>query len=318
MGAMVRPMALMCAFVVGWFCPQGAVLSWTIPWFVRFMLFMTFLGLNVHKMKLRRSHFAILALNILIGVGACAILRRMGYPALATAAFFTGMAPTATAAPAIASFLRREVEYVVTSVLLTTFGIAIATPLLIPWAVGMETAAPGAFFDAFLRVAWTVVTTIVAPIVAARLLRLVYPSAQTWTKRFKIATFYAWVLMVTVLACRASQFIQDPKNGVSAFVLVETLVVSLAICATNFTLGFFVGEKGLREEASQSLGQKNTGAMIYFAVLYADPLAALGPTLYVLWHNTWNALQLQRLAIKDAKARRSAKRTESAVDAAKE
>lgn len=78
MGAMVRPMALMCAFVVGWFCPQGAVLSWTIPWFVRFMLFMTFLGLNVHKMKLRRSHFAILTFNILIGAAARAILRAVG------------------------------------------------------------------------------------------------------------------------------------------------------------------------------------------------------------------------------------------------
>ena len=311
MGAMVRPMALMCAFVVGWFCPQGAVLSWTIPWFVRFMLFMTFLGLNVHKMKLRRSHFAILALNILIGVGACAILRRMGYPALATAAFFTGMAPTATAAPAIASFLRREVEYVVTSVLLTTFGIAIATPLLIPWAVGMETAAPGAFFDAFLRVAWTVVTTIVAPIVAARLLRLVYPSAQTWTKRFKIATFYAWVLMVTVISCRAAGFIQNPENGVKAFVLIEAALTALAICVIDFTLGFFVGEKGLREESSQSLGQKNTGVMIYFAVLYASPIAALGPTLYVLWHNSWNAIQLQYQAIKDVKAEHAAKRAES-------
>lgn len=317
MGAMVRPLALMGAFVVGWLAPQGAVFSWTIPWFVRFMLFMTFLGLDVHKIKLRPSHLVILALNILVGVVACAIFKLTGNASMASAAFFTGMAPTASAAPAIASFLRREVEYVVTSLLLTTFAVAIALPLLIPWATGM-TSQGGLFLDAFLHVLGTVASTIVAPIVAARLLRRLYPDSQTWTKRFKVFTFYAWVLMVTVLACRASQFIQDPENGVRAFVLVETLVVSLAICATNFTLGFFVGEKGLREEASQSLGQKNTGAMIYFAVLYADPLAALGPTLYVLWHNTWNALQLQRLAIKDAKARRSAKRTESADDAAKE
>ncbi len=63
MGATVRPMEMTSAFIVGWFCPQGAVLSQTIPQFVRFMLFMTFLGLNVHKMNLRRSRFAILAFN---------------------------------------------------------------------------------------------------------------------------------------------------------------------------------------------------------------------------------------------------------------
>lgn len=317
MGAMVRPLALMCAFVVGWFLPQGAVLSWTIPWFVRFMLFMTFLGLNVHKMKPRPSHFLILALNILVGVVACEIFKFTGNASMAAAAFFTGMAPTASAAPSIASFLRREVEYVVTSLLLTTFAVALALPLLIPWATGMATQG-GLFLDAFLHVLGTVASTIVAPIVAARLLRRLYPDSQTWTKRFKVFTFYAWVLMVTVLACRASEFIRDPANGVGKIVLVETLVVSLAICVINFALGFCVGEKGLREEASQSLGQKNTGAMIYFAVRYADPLAALGPTLYVLWHNTWNAIQLQRLAIKDAKARHDAKLAEPGVDDAKE
>ncbi len=42
------------------------------------MLFMTFLGLNVHKMKLRRDRFAILAFNILIGTASRAILRAVG------------------------------------------------------------------------------------------------------------------------------------------------------------------------------------------------------------------------------------------------
>ncbi|MGI6402010.1 MAG: bile acid:sodium symporter family protein [Thermoguttaceae bacterium] len=313
MSAMIRPIALMCAFVVGWFIPQGAQFSWTIPWFVRYMLFMTFLGLNVRKMRLYPSHFIILALNILIGVGACWIFKVTGNASLAAAAFFTGMAPTASAAPAIASFLRREVEYVVTSLLLTTLGVAIAIPTFLPWAVG-GVAETNLFWSAFLRVGNTVLNTIVWPIVLARVLRALYPPAQTWTKRYKSWTFYAWVLMIVVLACRASAFIRDPMNGASPFILVETLALSLAICVTNFVVGYLVGEKGLREEASQSLGQKNTGAMISFAVIYADPIAALGPTLYVLWHNSWNALQLQWLAIKDARAEHRANRARVAEE----
>jgi BASS family bile acid:Na+ symporter len=27
---------------------------------------------------------------------------------------------------------------------------------------------------------------------------------------------------------------------------------------------------------------------------YANPLVALGPTFYVLWHNLWNSWQLHR------------------------
>ena len=70
MGATVRPLALTSSFVVGWFSPQGAVLSQSIPPFVRFMLFMAFLGQNVHKIKPRLCYFAILTFNILIGAAA--------------------------------------------------------------------------------------------------------------------------------------------------------------------------------------------------------------------------------------------------------
>lgn len=302
MAAMIRPLALMCAFVVGWFFPQGAVLAWTVPWFVRFMLFMVFLGLNVHKMGLKRSHFLILALNLGVGVFGCELMRVFGdeQGELAAAAFFTGLAPTATAAPAIASFLKREVEYVVTGLLLTTLGVALALPALLPWALNVE-AGGDAFFGAFLHVAGNVASTIVAPIIAARLTRWIYPSSASWTARFKNWTFYTWTLMVTVISCRASEFIHDPSNNVSSSILLHIALLSLGICVTNFLLGFCVGEKGLREESSQTLGQKNTGAMIYFASLYASPLAALGPTIYVLWHNSWNAIQLQYLAIKESR-----------------
>ena len=312
MSAMIRPIALMCAFVVGWFFPQGATYSWTIPWFVRFMLFMTFLGLNVHKMKLRRSHFVILILNIGIGVGCCEALKLCGerFTTLAAAAFFTGLAPTATAAPAIASFLKREVEYVVTGLLLTTLGVSVALPTFLPWAL-RDPSATASFWTAFSQVAQSVCGAIVAPIIVARALRWIYPNSATWTKRFKSATFYAWVLMVTVISCRASAFIHDESNGVNPTILWEIAALSLAICILNFGLGFLVGERGLRQESSQTLGQKNTGAMIYFASLYANPLAALGPTIYVFWHNTWNAIQLQWLAVKE---RRESKARDAGSD----
>lgn len=42
------------------------------------------------------------------------------------------------------------------------------------------------------------------------------------------------------------------------------------------------------------LGQKNTTLTIYLALANANPLVALGPTFYVLWHNGWNTWQLHR------------------------
>ena len=62
----------------------------------------------------------------------------------------------------------------------------------------------------------------------------------------------------------------------------------------NFSLGYLIGRPDFSREASQALGQKNTTFTIYLALTYANPLVALGPTCYVLWHNLWNSWQLQR------------------------
>ncbi|MEG2248861.1 MAG: hypothetical protein RSB88_08120, partial [Akkermansia sp.] len=59
-------------------------------------------------------------------------------------------------------------------------------------------------------------------------------------------------------------------------------------------------------ECSQSLGQKNTTLTIFLAMIYApSPIAALGPTFYVLWHNLWNAWQLHRHALNKSQSSHS-------------
>ncbi len=67
------------------------------------------------------------------------------------------------------------------------------------------------------------------------------------------------------------------------------------LCAIMFAIGKSIGRRhGDAITAGQSLGQKNTTLSIYLALTYASPIAALGPTFYVLWHNLWNAWQLYR------------------------
>lgn len=300
MASSLRPLALLGAFVVGYLFPQGAALVWAIPWFVRFMLFAVFLKLELPKLRLRRSHFAILALNLGVAVAGCELFRLFGAETFALAAFFTAFAPTATAAPAVAGFLKRDVEYVVAGLLLSTLGFALAFPTLLPWVLGKPISG------AFLDVASNVVSVVVAPIVVSRIVRSLYPASQGWTARLKNVTFVAWVAMVAVIAARATTYIADPVNNVRPTILLEMGALSLVVCVLNFGLGYLVGERNFRPEASQTLGQKNTGTAIYFAALYADPIVALAPTIYVLWHNIWNAIQLEALATKERKAQRDA------------
>ncbi|MBQ9873278.1 MAG: hypothetical protein IJM30_02340 [Thermoguttaceae bacterium] len=293
MSSVIRPLAILCAFVFGWFVPQGAALNFLIPWLVGFMLFATFLGLDLRKLTPKRSHFAIVVLNLGIGIAGYFLvgLFAPGNDQIKQAALFAGLAPTATAAPAVAGFLKRQAEYVVTGLVLSTAAVALALPALLSWVLHRE-GSSAEFLAAFASVAKSVGLTIVLPILLARICRAIFPKSRDFGRRAKNVTFAAWVSMIAIIACRASKFIRESGSELGLGTLMEVAAISLAICMINFGLGYCVGEKNLRPEASQTLGQKNTGIMIAFASMYAEPLVALGPTFYVLWHNSWNAIQL--------------------------
>ena len=75
-------------------------------------------------------------------------------------------------------------------------------------------------------------------------------------------------------------------------ILVQIGSATLLICVLNFLTGWFLGPRRCRLESSQLLGQKNTSFTIYLAITVASPVAALGPLFYILWHNSWNAIQM--------------------------
>ena len=110
---------------------------------------------------------------------------------------------------------------------------------------------------------------------------------------FEDVTFGIWVVILVLIAANASYDISS-REGISERVLEQIGVIALLVCGVNFGLGYLLGGRTRAAECSQALGQKNTTLSIYLALTYASPIAALGPTFYVLWHNLWNAWQLYR------------------------
>jgi BASS family bile acid:Na+ symporter len=102
-----------------------------------------------------------------------------------------------------------------------------------------------------------------------------------------------WVAALFLVTANASAFLRL-QGTVPHGMLLEIAVATLLVCTLNFSIGYLIGGREFRREASQSLGQKNTSFTIYLALTYATPLVALGPTCYVLWHNLWNSWQLHR------------------------
>ena len=281
----IRTIAMIAAFVLGFLCPWASTLSWMIRWMIVAMMFFVFLQMKFSLRAFRLAHLKILLANVVIGVGAWMLLRPFCGDVLAQAAFFTGITPTATAAAVIVGLLGGRVEYAVSAFLATNFGVAVLLPFLIPVAIG--NTAPGVF----LHVVNSLLIVIGIPLAVAIPVRLVYRKATEIPKKYKDITFFLWVATIFLIIANASAFLHLHKE-ISNQVLVEIAVISLGLCVFNFWFGRFLGGKKFRRESSQVLGQKNTTLTIYLALTYANPLVALGPTFYVLWHNAWNTYQL--------------------------
>lgn len=285
---LARTAAILVAFLLGALIPQAHVAADAIQWLIAGMLFLVFLGTTWSRGSLQRSHFLLLAVNLLMACAGLALGHAVGGREVGLAGFFAGIAPTAAAAPVIISFMGRNVAYVTAAFVLTNLSVAALLPFLLPWVLGEIDAT------LFSRVAGSVGLLIFAPLVLALGVRRLHPPATQWPARLRDVSFGAWVTTLFLVMANASHFLRTQADA-SRLVLVEIAAVTIAICAANFALGRLIGGRRWAAEASQALGQKNTSFTLWLALTYASPLAALGPTCYILWHNLWNSWQLHRV-----------------------
>ena len=299
---LVRPAMIVVPLVLGMFLPQFSRFGFLITPLLIGMLYMVYLQLDLRELRPRPAHWVILGVNLAVGLVAYLLMRLTGSRDLALAAFFIGITPTATAAPVIMNLLRGRVGFVVSGFVVTNLGISLALIPLIP-------AVTGRFDPAFvLRVIRSLVLIMALPLGAALLTRRFIPSAAGWPKRFKMLSLSMWSAMLLVISAMSSRFLRDHRE-VSPWLVAAIFGLAALICAVNFTVGGRIVPRRFRREGSQTLGQKNTMFTMSLALSFASPLAALGPTFYVICHNTWNACQLFLFDRRDA--RRAARRKNS-------
>jgi BASS family bile acid:Na+ symporter len=279
-----RTLALMLAMAIGAAVPQAEAVSAALPYLLMGMLFFAFLDITVTRESFHASILAVFLANILIPLLIYFLFFRVN-PDLALVGFITAIAPTATATPVIVGFLRGRVEYVVTAVLLTSVGIALLLPFLLPLVAG--SAKP----ISTMEVLPSVLLVMFVPLGLAWLARRLPLPVQAVIHKGKPIAFPLWLLVLFAVTAKASAFLQS-NTAIPGWELLEIALLSLATCTLNFLLGWFLGGRMYRREASQALGQKNNSFTIWLALAYLNPLAALGPTFYVVYHNLYNGWQL--------------------------
>jgi BASS family bile acid:Na+ symporter len=248
------------------------------------MLFFAFLDMDINPRSFQKGVLWVLLANLLIAF--------LGYwifsffdTNLALAAFLTAIAPTAISSPVIISFIEGRVEYVVASVLLTNIVMALVVPFALPFLISAASKI------SVWEVLQPVLVVMFVPLILARLVLLVPPGALNIIRKGKIYSFPIWLLNLFIISAKAADFLRN-GSGSSTIILVKIALVSLAICIVNFSLGALIGGRKYWQESSQALGQKNNSFVIWIALTFINPLVAMGPTFYVLYHNLYNSFQI--------------------------
>lgn len=308
-----------------------------LPPMIFLMLFFTFCKVNPLDLRLRRWHWAVLAVQMVLSVGlyyaVYYIARACSLPAADTAILAQGLMvcvimPTATAAPIIAGKLGGSIQNLTAFTLLSNIATALIVPAFFPI---VNPTADMTFWTAAWLILCKVGPLLLGPFFAAWLLRLGYNAyyrrrgsdrtfslSRTWTSM----PFYIWAGTLIILMADITHTLLTEHYDYR--VLLYLCLGSLLTCLLQFYLGKWIGYRlpaatvGVesheeeinpdatphdmrsvsRVTAGQAFGQKNTTLGVWMAQAYLNPLSALGPAAYIIWQNLFNSLQLVRMAKK--------------------
>jgi BASS family bile acid:Na+ symporter len=284
-----KGLSLLFTMLVGVLVPQAHVLSFLIQYLLMVMLFFAFLDIEFKPGTFQKSVLWVLLANVAVAFVAYVALAPFNLT-LALAAFMTAIAPTAIAAPVIISFIQREVEYVVASVMLTNIASAIIVPIVLPSLLGASVQI------SIWEVLQPVLVVMFVPLILSRLIAHLPSVTQNIIRKGKSFSFPSWLFNLFIISANASDFLRNGNtNSVSTLVIIA--LISLAICVVNFSVGAWLGGRSHWQEASQSLGQKNLSFVIWIALTFINPLVAMGPMFYILYHhlyNSWSIYQFER------------------------
>ena len=284
-----KGLSLLLTMVIGALVPQAHVFTFLIQYLLMVMLFFAFLDIDFKPQSFQKSVLWVLIANVAVAFFSYFVLLPLDLT-LALAAFMTAIAPTAIAAPVIIGFIERDVEYAVTSVILTNIANAIVVPIVLPSLLGAEVQI------SVWEVLRPVLVVMFVPLILSRLVPHLPSDMQGFIRKGKVTSFPVWLVNLFIISANASDFLRNGSADSVSMLLVIALV-SLVICIVNFGLGALLGGRTHWQEASQSLGQKNLSFVVWIALTFINPLVAMGPTFYILYHhlyNSWSIYQFER------------------------
>lgn len=266
-----------------------AIAAFGQRWLIAVLLFFQFVKVSPHDLKPVRWHFPALALQI-VGFAFCAagvaLAGSVNVRIPLECAMICLICPTASAAGVITDRLGGNIAETVTYLVITN----IAATLLIPLVIPLVCPSTEMGFWAYVwHIAARVFPLLLLPSVLAWIIRYTTKNLQRKLMRWAPNAFYVWGVSLTLAMVLATRAMVLSNLGVVTIVLI--VLVSMAACFLQYFVGHRL-KKGETVTPGQSLGQKNTGLMIWLGYSYLTPVTSVAGGLYAIWQNLFNSWEL--------------------------
>lgn len=256
------------------------------------LLFFQFVRISPHDLTLSRWHWGALLIQVgsFLGLAALSTCASGNLRMLLECAMLCMICPTASAAGVITDRLGGNLAATVTYLVIINVAATLLVPLVIPLVNPSSTLGFWAYVG---HIARKVFPILILPGLVAWVIRYTTHRLQRTLMRWAPNSFYVWGLCLTlamVLATRALLL-----SGLGLWAVGGIVLVSMACCFIQFFAGRKMGKGHVDSiTAGQTLGQKNTGFLIWLGYNYLTPVTSVAGGLYAIWQNLFNSWELYR------------------------
>jgi len=263
------------------------------PIVIAIILFLQYVKISPHDLKFHTYHLWLLLFQSLTFVSIAMIAAHTpegDIKILLESAMLCFICPTAAAAGVITEKLGGNLKSTVTYVLMINCMASILIPGIIPLV--NNTMSDG-FLTSVLTIGKKILPILILPFFAAWTIRYTCKKLQRWLMRRSEWAFYCWGICLTLAMVLATRAMVMSHISIGIFLCIA--LVSMGSCAIQFAIGRRLGSHyGIAETitAGQSLGQKNSGFLIWLGYSFLTPVTSVAGGLYSIWQNIFNSWEL--------------------------
>lgn len=267
--------------------------EWLQPILLFLMLFVSFCKVRPSELRPHRWHIWLLVVQCSLFTAACLTL--WAFPTTDARLVIEGfmlaiVCPTATACAVVTQKLGGDSAATTSYTIIINMAAALLCPLLLPIA---HPQAGLTFLPAFTTIINKVFPLLITPLFLAWFVRYLMPSLHRKIIATRDLAFYMWAVSLAIaiaVTCKALVHSDESLWHVGGIA-----VITLVTCLFQFTFGKWVGSRyGMRMEAGQAMGQKNTVFIIWLGYTFLSPITATAGGFYSIWHNVVNSYQLYK------------------------